>query len=1513
MSNVKYLSLINSFLFLFIFLFLFPLKNINCQNEEDFFDSYCSFSDNYIQLTDDNCFNKILVFKNTNYQVNNFGTNKNGDLVIEFIEYTEYDELSSSRLFYGLTKDGRYFFSNESTYTREFNIDIDEETYYDNTFFNFDGIYNSKNMFVTIRNAANRGNQYLFCINSYNSMVELYDLNNNDNKYHVWSFNEFFKVNEDDNDYSLTYNYELFELKKESAYIIAFIPTFKIIEELKNVKFIKKFKFSSFSENTYEEIRSVNYEKYLNNLILNIFFMDDTNTLVVLTCIENDDPPERRRISKVFPLRKQTFEQGRLRNLDYHIFCLKFYSSNLKLQLKEMILNNNYLTYWYQGEKFFIKSLYLNSKIVAFLYFMSGNDYFKFELFELKSQLESNEVSPLNRGEYLMNRNNYFDMDKSLNDFVKINNNRLAFIYTYYPYRNLYDGGGSRILEISESREICILIININKYNKNINVTDYFIDFDTYTPTMQISGFSYNGYLLLATTVVPQDGYFFRNNFPDYLSMFMIFGYANGTDSIIDISKYFYNDNPDYKNKFFWFLYKNLTIENNIFGYFPIKAIKLTFISKEIEIKQLINYDFEEGEEIEANERKIPLEETFLFCENNDNSPYCSDENENYEYDYEYIIEPNDELIKNSEYYYIDYQYIVIEFDLNNTSSEPDIYYGRANRLKFKLCHDYCETCKVFSSSDDDQKCLSCLPEYQYDYFFFSNKLEENPNICVPKGKYYNKITKKLTYCNENYSRYYVNTTNNKRICFRSVYECPPSYPIFNPTTKECFYCDFERFKNGECTAENLKMDSCTKCDYDCFKIGGCNFANFNNTKDDFYERIKNGGFLNNYNGEKGDLKVSNGNGYSFQITTLENELNSLQHNIDNKFSIIDFKDCADLLRTKNGLSPNDDLVILKYENDNQVSNGNEKSVQYEIYLPNSTTKLDLSICDNTNIIIYIPVELSEKTQKLYDSLKEQGYNLFDKNDKFYREFCTPYNSLDGTDVILPDRINDIYEKNKLECQENCEYSDYLPETKYLKCECNVTKEKKINTKDPTKITAKSVTKSFFNVLKYSNYRVLYCYNLVFRKVTIKENAGSILSNIYFIGYLIALFILYNTKASYLKTEIDKLLIDENNDKNSINNNKDNISIFQKNTIYKKENFEQEIKVKEKINYENQYKINEENNKKDENIIISKNNQGKNDVVNKDNSNIVNNIKRTEKNTTKKQRAIKSKEIKTLKDNLSENKNLASKDALGSKLSILVQEPKNIISKTPSKNESKNTENEENKNKENLSNYELNELDYEDALKLDNRNFLNIYWYLLKREHIILFTFFNWNDFNLFSIKLSKLFLSICSDMAFNVFFFSDESMHNMYESGGEYDFVGQFAQMVYSTIISQIIQIFVNYLTMTDIHYYQLKELKRENNINGKKALSVIKCIKIKLIIYIISTFLMFLFFWYAIAAFCAVYVNTQGIFVADSYLSFLMGLLYPFAIYLAPTALRILSLKAKGKKNLKILYSLSDKIPIF
>ena len=155
--------------------------------------------------------------------------------------------------------------------------------------------------------------------------------------------------------------------------------------------------------------------------------------------------------------------------------------------------------------------------------------------------------------------------------------------------------------------------------------------------------------------------------------------------------------------------------------------------------------------------------------------------------------------------------------------------------------------------------------------------------------------------------------------------------------------------------------------------------------------------------------------------------------------------------------------------------------------------------------------------------------------------------------------------------------------------------------------------------------------------------------------------------------------------------------------------------------------------------------------------------------------------------------------------------------------------------------------------------------------------------------------------------------MHDIYVSKGAYDYIGQLAQMIYSTIISQILQIFINYLTMTDIHYYKIKEASKEKNFNQKQILFLINCMKYKTIIFYSFTFLLFLFFWYLISAFCAVYQNTQRIFITDSISSFIMGLIYPFILYLLPAGIRIISLKAKEKKNLKFLYILSDKIPFF
>jgi hypothetical protein len=107
---------------------------------------------------------------------------------------------------------------------------------------------------------------------------------------------------------------------------------------------------------------------------------------------------------------------------------------------------------------------------------------------------------------------------------------------------------------------------------------------------------------------------------------------------------------------------------------------------------------------------------------------------------------------------------------------------------------------------------------------------------------------------------------------------------------------------------------------------------------------------------------------------------------------------------------------------------------------------------------------------------------------------------------------------------------------------------------------------------------------------------------------------------------------------------------------------------------------------------------------------------------------------------------------------------------------------------------------------------------------------------------------------------------------------------------------------------------LKFSNDIsNNTNSISKIKkCIKKKIIFFYIFTILMFIFYWYLITCFCAVYQNTQIAFIKDSLLSFLLGNLIPFVIYLFSALFRMISLKT-SKFNLEYLYKFGNIIPFF
>ena len=344
-----------------------------------------------------------------------------------------------------------------------------------------------------------------------------------------------------------------------------------------------------------------------------------------------------------------------------------------------------------------------------------------------------------------------------MNDFLKIDNNRLVLLST-----NEF----SYILHI-------IFFDLYNDYS-NIKVRYYYYSFNSEKNsyfTKEIAAFIYNGFLTFTGTLLPPGGTEGNNYFP----ILLIFSYANGTDFEIDISPYFSDiENYDESNNLYNYLIQQMKIDNNIFGYEIVEKIKLVSIPDEI-----------------------------IFLNGIDNSPILNNDT----IDINSKLKQNVNIIKNDNYYFLDYQFILKEPDYNIFYSSyldkvlgdsidlseyfiPKIFYGRTNTLKFKLCHSFCKTCRIIGISNNNQKCESCLEKYS----FFK---EGNQNTeCVPQGYFYNEEINQLIQCTNDNSKFYIDITTNETICFSNNNECPINLrdnkyiklKYYDQESKECKY-----------------------------------------------------------------------------------------------------------------------------------------------------------------------------------------------------------------------------------------------------------------------------------------------------------------------------------------------------------------------------------------------------------------------------------------------------------------------------------------------------------------------------------------------------------------------------------------------------------------------------------------------------------------------------------------------------------------------------------------------------
>ena len=769
------------------------------------------------------------------------------------------------------------------------------------------------------------------------------------------------------------------------------------------------------------------------------------------------------------------------------------------------------------------------------------------------------------------------------------------------------------------------------------------------------------------------------------------------------------------------------------------------------------------------------------------------------------------------------------------------------------------------------------------------NEDNNNCDECIDNYIFLNDSTVPLQNCYEKCPNLYYFNENNQYYCTES---CPPEYGILIPQKNKCindckkdneYMYEYDNYCLRECP-EDKKIDvDEKKCVQSCKE----NQFEFNNK---CYNEVPKD---NNDIDSKGNIYVKNVSNFDniltnllnsdhlsdegssiiiereddivYEITNTKNELDLLKNltNFQN-ISIIDLGECENILKRAYHINENDSLIIVKSEQ--KSGKASDKNVIIDVYEPYNKTQLNLSLYDDNPINILIPMELDKETKQLYEQMKESGYNMFDINDPFYQDICTPFDSSDGTDILLSDRINFIYNNDNTKCQPNCKLSIYSVELHFLNCSCTASSEVgDENFEKKEKFTAKKIYESFYEVLKYSNYDIIKCLNIVLDIKTISTNIGSILVISYFAFYLVCLVFYIIKGLTPLKNKLAKD-IKKNNIKIKSNINNLFYPPIRKSVI-KTLVLRADIEKKRKRSIKNIRKTNRSNNNND-NIIVYSNMVSCKDIL----------------DSSPKEEISDSKlenELKYVKKDfkVGEKINYSKKETL--------DESKKIY-----------------------SDFELNELEYLEAIKLDKRTLLQTYWATLKREHLLIFTFINCNDYNLLFIKLARCIFLIVTDMALNVFFFSDESMHKLYINYGKYDFFQQIPQITYSTIISQLIEVFLCFLSLTDKHFYRINtHLIAGNNRLIKK---VIKCINIKLIIFFAFTFVFFVLYWYIISIFCGVYRNTQIHFIKDSAISFSISLAYSFILYFISSGLRILSLRDK-KKRCKCIYSFSYVIPFF
>ena len=680
-------------------------------------------------------------------------------------------------------------------------------------------------------------------------------------------------------------------------------------------------------------------------------------------------------------------------------------------------------------------------------------------------------------------------------------------------------------------------------------------------------------------------------------------------------------------------------------------------------------------------------------------------------------------------------------------------------------------------------------------------------------------------------------------------------------------------------------LDKCTAQDYFnkiCKLNNNTNYIYINsfikNIETEIIDGNMNDLLENVINEIKKDLIIEEKNCF-VEITSSYNQNNKKYSNI----STIQLGDCENILKDKYNISEEQTLIILKI--DYYEEGSLTPIVEYEIFHPITKEALNLEYCNETKINLLIPATIDESNLLKYNSSSE-----------YYTNKCYPTTSANSTDITLDDRKNEYINNNLSLCESNCDYNGYDIKNKKVLCECEV--KDKFDFISDISIDKTKLLEKFKNFSENLNLHVVLCYYIFFTKEGFTKNIGNfILLSIIMYNFLaINLFVMkgyeiFKKKNSFLIDIIMKK-IKQNNEKEINENNEDKITDKNsaKNKNKKKKILNTQINELKSLNkeYENSKKnlinanILKVPPKKKIKIIVKKKKK-----IGSSNSLILNIFNATRTNNP----LIFSKSFKNINFNQKFSKN-----------DVVNNSSKDIIIK--------NSDNKIIDNMNNYNDYELNNLPFKSALEIDKRTYCQYYISLLKTKHILVFTFYNYNDYNSILLKTCIFLFSFSLYFTINTLFYTDSTMHKIYEDEGRDYLIYRLPRILYSTIISISFNYLIKYLSLSQKNLLQLKNAENVENLNTKIK-DTYRCLNIKFTLFFNISLLFLIFFWYYVSCFCAVYKNTQTYLIKDTLISFALSLVYPIIINTLPGLLRIQSLR-ESYSNRECMYKFSKLIQL-